>query len=346
MPAQPIQRPVHLVGSVPLADEEAVFRMASAILGDHLRRIPDGETGVRTNWIGWQTAVFARNPSLEPVSDTGKAYGQLVQYRLRPGVAESDIAFDNLGYADAAIASYQTFARLKKDGAIPATTRFLVCLPTPLAPTTAFIERASQTVVEPPYEAQMLAEVDRICAAIPHDQLAIQWDTAVEFAILESVGWQSHLDDVRAGIIDRLVRIGEQVPADVELGYHLCYGDAGHQHFVQPKDATLLVTIANDISARLTRPINWIHMPVPRERDDEAFFAPLRDLRLHPETELYLGLVHYTDGVEGARKRIETAQRFAPTFGVATECGFGRRPPETVEPLMEIHRDVVRDESL
>lgn len=340
MTAQTAQRPVHLVGSVPLANEEEVFRTASTILGDHLRRIPDGETGVRTNWIGWQTAVFARNPSLEAVPDTGKEYGQLVQYRLRPGAAEGDIVFDNLGYADAAIASYQTFARLKKEGTIPTATRFLVCLPTPLAPVTAFIERASQPAIEPAYEARMLAEVDRISAAIPHNQLAIQWDTAVEFAILEGVGWESRLDDVRGGIIDRLVRIGERVPSDVEMGYHLCYGDAGHQHFVQPKDAAHLVAVANDVSARLQRPINWIHMPVPRERDDEPFFAPLGNLTLHPETELYLGLVHYTDGVAGARKRIAAAQRFVPTFGVATECGFGRRPPETVAPLMAIHRDV------
>ncbi len=343
MTAQTAQRPVHLVGSVPLANEEEVFRTASTILGDHLRRIPDGETGVRTNWIGWQTAVFARHPSLEAVPDTGKEYGQLVQYRLRPGAVEGDIVFDNLGYADAAIASYQTFARLKKEGTIPAATRFLVCLPTPLAPVTAFIERASQPAIEPAYEAQMLAEVDRIGAVIPHDQLAIQWDTAVEFAILEGVGWQTRLDDVRGGIIDRLVRIGERVPPDVEMGYHLCYGDAGHQHFVQPKDAAHLVAVANDVSARLQRPINWIHMPVPRERDDEAFFAPLGNLTLHPETELYLGLVHYTDGVEGARKRIAAAQHFVPTFGVATECGFGRRPPETIAPLMEIHRDVADD---
>jgi hypothetical protein len=340
MTAQTVQRPVHLVGSVPLADAEAVFRAASTILGDRVRRIPDGETGVRTNWIGWQTAVFARNPSLEPVSDSGKEYGQLVQYRLRPDADPGTIAFDNLGYADVAVASYRTFARLKQEGMIPAATRFLVCLPTPLAPVTAFIEQASQPAVEPPYAAQMLAEVDRICAAIPHDQLAIQWDTAVEFAIWESVGWQSHLDDVRGGIIDRLVRIGAHVPPDVEMGYHLCYGDAGHQHFVQPKDAANLVTVANAVSARVARPINWIHMPVPRERDDDAFFAPLADLKLHPETELYLGLVHYTDGVAGAQKRIAAAARVVPTFGIATECGFGRRPPETVAPLLAIHRDV------
>jgi hypothetical protein len=37
-------RDVHLVGSVPLGDAEAVFRTANAILGVRLRRIPDGET--------------------------------------------------------------------------------------------------------------------------------------------------------------------------------------------------------------------------------------------------------------------------------------------------------------
>jgi hypothetical protein len=27
-------------------------------------------------------------------------------------------------------------------------------------------------------------------------------------------------------------------------------------------------------------------------------------------------------------------------FGVATECGFGRRPPESIEPLMRLHAEV------
>jgi hypothetical protein len=48
-------------------------------------------------------------------------------------------------------------------------------------------------------------------------------------------------------------------------------------------------------------------MPVLRNRNDDAYFAPLRRLTPHPETELYLGLVHFTDGVEGTRRRIATA---------------------------------------
>ena len=110
----------------------------------------------------------------------------------------------------------------------------------------------------------------------------------------------------------------------IELGYHLCYGDAGHKHFVEPEDASKLVEVTHAISAGVGRLINWIHMPVPRNRTDDAYFAPLRQLLLHPETELYLGLVHFIDGVEGTRRRIAAAQKVVADFGVATECGMGR----------------------
>jgi len=62
--AQAQPRGVHLVGSVPLSNAGEVFRTASSILGGRLRRIPDGETGVRSNWIGWQINFLAQNPLL------------------------------------------------------------------------------------------------------------------------------------------------------------------------------------------------------------------------------------------------------------------------------------------
>jgi hypothetical protein len=43
MNASAQRRLVHLVGSVPFHTEEEVFRTASEILGDSLKRIPDGE---------------------------------------------------------------------------------------------------------------------------------------------------------------------------------------------------------------------------------------------------------------------------------------------------------------
>jgi hypothetical protein len=78
-------------------------------------------------------------------------------------------------------------------------------------------------------------------------------------------------------------------------------------------------------------------MPVPRDRADDAYFEPLRRLALRPETELSLGLVHYTDGVEGTEKRLATAKKYAGNFSIATECGFGRRNPRTIPELLHIH---------
>ncbi len=81
---------------------------------------------------------------------------------------------------------------------------------------------------------------------------------------------------------------------------------------------------------------------MPRDRDDEGYFEPLADLELAPETDFYLGLVHATDGVDGAHRRIGAAGAFVQEFGVATECGLGRRPSDTVPGLLALHRDVSR----
>jgi hypothetical protein len=42
---------VHFVGSIPLPDSEIVFRTLSSAVGPHLKRVPDGETGIRKTWI-------------------------------------------------------------------------------------------------------------------------------------------------------------------------------------------------------------------------------------------------------------------------------------------------------
>ena len=76
--------------------------------------------------------------------------------------------------------------------------------------------------------------------------LGLQWDTAIEFGVLEGV-MPTHLEEPWREVATQLVRLGEHVPEGVELGYDLCYGDADHQHFVQPKDAGLAVSVANRV---------------------------------------------------------------------------------------------------
>jgi hypothetical protein len=50
-------------------------------------------------------------------------------------------------------------------------------------------------------------------------------------------------------------------------------------------------------------------MPVPRGRDGAGYFAPLKGLKVDNGTELYLGLVHRTDGVSGTVRRMAVANR-------------------------------------
>lgn len=350
--AAPRPRAVHLVGSVPLGSAREVFETASAILGPLARRIPDGETGERTNWIRWQATVLARMPFLQPdapvsyaATDAGSRGASHVdtpndsavpQFSLKPGFPSAAVRFGPLGYADAAIASYSEFARLKAAGKVAKSCRFQVSLPTPLAIVAQYVAPRSQTAVEPAYERALLAELARILQAIPPGELAIQWDIAIEIAVIE--GLRTVLfSPVRDGIVERIARLCDAMPAAVETGLHLCYGDSGHKHFVEPKDLAALVDLVNALEGKLKRDLGWVHMPVPRERSDSAYFAPLKALRLKPTTQLFLGLVHLTDGEAGLKRRVAAAETAIKGFGLATECGFGRRPPDTIPTLLRLH---------
>ena len=334
-------RAVHLVGSIPLENADAVFRAVGERLGDRVARIPDGETGVRANWIAWQHRVFAEQDALE-VSDTRERDYQLnPPYRIRDGYGPDDLAIGELGFAREAAESYRVFEDALSDGAFPRRCRFQVCLPTPFAPVYSFVRYRDQGAVEPLYESRMLAELATICRTVPAPRLAIQWDVASEMSIFERLYPAPFLGgDPETGLIERLVRLGNAVPDGVSLGYHLCYGDMNHRHWKEPEDMSVLVRVANAIGAGISRPVDWIHMPVPRDRDDDAYFAPLAALALAPATRLYLGLVHFTDGIEGARRRMEAAARVVTDFGIGTECGFGRRDPATVLDLLDLHRAI------
>jgi methionine synthase II (cobalamin-independent) len=259
---------------------------------------------------------------------------------VRFGVKDSSqtVVFGPLRYASEAIASYKQFAALKAKGDIAAGMRFQVSLPTPMAIVHFFVEVKSQNQIEEAYGVQLQKELEEICRAIPHKELAIQWDVCSEVSYL--AGWTDfpYFDPSKSAIFDKLVKLGNHVLDDVQVGYHFCYGDPGHKHFIEPTDLSLSVEFTNAVAQRARRPINFVHMPVPKSRSDDQYFAPLKNLKVPKTTEVFLGLIHMTDGIDGTRKRMAVAQRFLPHFGVATECGFGRRPAATVRDLLALHK--------
>lgn len=339
-------RGVHLVGSVNYDDVDTTITKASEILGDRLRRVPDGEVGRRFHWILFQADVLGEAEGVERVGDHPIPVGAGIDarpVRVADGVDPATLRLPPLGYAEAALESYARFVALRDAGIVPDGARFQVSLPTPLAVVAAFFPPEQHAAVEPVYRDALYRELDEILAAIPHEDLAIQWDNAVEF---EHVGYRSKppvepwWGDVWDGLAERSIEQAARVPDDVEVGFHLCYGDVGERHFIEPKDAGNLVRFANQVLEGATRRIDWIHLPVPIDRDDDAYFAPLAGLRLPEQTEIYLGLVHREDGVEGAERRIATASRHLDRFGVSTECGIGRAPAGTTEDLLRTHAAV------
>jgi hypothetical protein len=338
---------VQLVGSVPLATTEEVFRLLAGKLGTLAKRLPDGETGKRSYWITSQAYLLSRHPQFEPAGhnwdpDSGDVpESGAPKYRLRADVAASDVVMPPLGYVEAARESFALFSRLKDEGVIPRATRFQVSLPTPLAFIAGLVEPASQAAVAPAFETRVAQELQQILHDIPHDELAVQWDACLEIFILEGLR-EAYFPDPFRGCIARLAALGNLVPPDVELGYHFCYGDFRHKHGVEPKDVGLMVAMTNALVAELRRPPTWVHYPVPRDRSDDTYYASLAGLALPPESEIYLGLVHNTDGLEGSTRRLETARRHCPAFGVATECGLGRRPASSLPGLLDIHASLAR----
>jgi hypothetical protein len=338
---------VHLVGSVPLANAEAVFRSVSGHLGPALLRLPDGETGDRSTWLNWLDRVFAEHGAFVPSGDTFQHHpfaSPSRKFKLRDGVRAADVEFDNLPQAAIAIDSYRIFARLKAEGVVPAHVRFQCTLAHPYSVIRRFLPDELFDQFERKYADALIEQVGRIAAAVPHDQLAIQWDVAsATFFYLEKdepTRFGRTKAEMQETFTSNNARLGNSVPGGAELLYHLCYGDSGHRHSIEPGSTADMVTFANRLSDKIERPIQLFHMPVPRGRTDDAYFAPLDGLRLKPETRVALGLIHLTDGLAGTRTRIAAAKKHLDRFLVATECGFGRRPPETVEALLRLHAEV------
>jgi len=337
-------RNIYLVGSVPLASAGDVFETVSAAFGSRIKRIPDGEVAERSDWVVHLETLFRDNPDFERSDEVFGVHAGAAQrhrYRLKAGKTAQNVRFGNLGYADSARASYVTFARLRDAGRIAAGTRFQVDLAPAHSVLWLFVVEEQQAALDAVYNAALVREIDAIAAAIPPADLAIQLDVAsAVFARLER-GTPTVYGETKVQMYERFSAIvadlANRVPGGIELLLHFCYGDANHRHAVEPSDMGDMVEMANRIKAKMQRPLDLIHMPVPRARSDAAYFAPLRRLSLDPETELALGLVHYTDGIAGARRRMDAARAFVTRYTVATECGFGRRAPDTIPELLRLH---------
>jgi hypothetical protein len=265
----------------------------------------------------------------------GKVVREIPQVRFKPGVDPDTVVFET-GYDEAALASHEIFRRLRHSGAIAEGTRFQVSLPTPHSSGYLYVSGPARQSYFKVYERALLKALASIVKAIPANDLAIQWDVCQEVLAFENY-FKDRPADYKKQTFDMLGRLGDSVPAGVELGYHLCYGSPADEHLVQPKDTAILIEMLEGIAAATKRPIDFFHIPIPKGRTDEAYYAPLKEWKRPAGTDLYLGLLHHADAA-GDKMRVAVARKFIDDFGLSAECGWGRTEPGRLPGLLTGHR--------
>ncbi len=338
-----------LVGSLPADSTESALRAGAELFGDLVFALPDGETGPRAAWVGYEREQLARPARGIVVAEETESPTGIPRHAYETpvfAVAEdaSELRFESWPRIDDAIASYEVFSKLRADGDIDPGLRFQVGLPFPSSAMNAFKANFARDypIAERAYEELVARELGRMMERIPPDELAIQWDCAYETQDIEGVlawttegAWERFARPVR-----RLARL---IPDEVLVGYHLCYGTFPEWPMYEAQDMSVLVRMANFAVAESGRRVDWLHLAGPRylRSEDRSFFRPLIDLE-PAGARVFLGIVLPIDGAAGLRRRHDTASRYIRDFGVAMYCGFGRQPGRDGKETMREHGRVVR----
>ena len=118
-----MSRNIYLVGSLPMANAQDVFAQVSAARGARVKRLPDGETGERGDWITWLEPVFADNPAFEKSGEFFRVHASggtgRERFTLKPGLSAQGVEFGNLFYADIAKQSMQRSRRSRTPARFP-----------------------------------------------------------------------------------------------------------------------------------------------------------------------------------------------------------------------------------
>jgi hypothetical protein len=344
-----VTSPLLLVGSLPVDSTEQALRAGAELFGELVFALPDGETGARANWVSFERErLLCPHPDIVTVRDTPSPTGiprhayEVPVFAIRKGARE--LRWESWARIDAAIESYAVFAALREEGAIAPGLRFQVGLPFPSSALNGLREDFARDypVAERAFLELASRELARLCAAIPPGELAIQWDLAYETLDLEGViAWTA--DGAWERFAGPAARLSREIPREVLVGYHLCYGTYPEWPMFEARDMALMVRMANHAVAAAGRPVDWVHLAGPRylRSEDDGFFRPLRELDV-PGTRVYLGIVLPIDGEEGLRRRRETASRHLEDFGIAMYCGFGRQRGDDGVETMREHARVAR----
>ena len=222
--------------------------------------------------------------------------------------------------AAAALDDFRHFWLARLEGLIPPDLRYTVALPTAhtLLCASGQGEDMAQLAV---YEMRVVAALQSLLATVPPEHLAIQWDAPAEMRV-----WETRGRDLTAprGLPERLlesfVTLWAAVPDSADIGLHLCHAPAGAMGSVNPTHIGQAVRLVGAVIASTERQPQFVHLPVPPERDDSVYFEDLIHLALWPSLEVHLGLVQESDTPDDVAARLSAAREVLPYAAASADC--------------------------
>ena len=158
---------------------------------------------------------------------------------------------------------------------------------------------------------------------IPPEDLAIQWDLAIEQRLVEVKLAEEGVEAARREAERVMAPLADiPVPSDVALGHHACFGTLSGWPSRQPPNIEGAVLLLNAAVAASGRRVDFLHIPTLGSAED-AFFAPLENLK--PDgARIYMGAIHHLHGAGGLQAQIKTMRKYLHEFGLGAPCGWGR----------------------
>ena len=187
------------------------------------------------------------------------------------------------------------------------------------------------------YEAAMAREVEQILDGIPHDQLALQWDTNFEFGLLEGAFplWFARREGrhARAAAADLAARAARR-RARLPLLLRRRRAGAAARAGAIWGGSSRSRTSSRRASARRSTGCTC-RCPIrstSRRRCASSGCRPRPSSTSEP----------YASGDARVEERLDGAHALAGEFGIATPCGWGRMAAAAVPDLLDAHARLSR----
>ena len=349
-----VNRFAHLVGSIPYNNEKTAMEKTIDIIGKNLKSLPDGEigrktarhkTGERLGWIQWVIERFENNPAFtlvtqpryDSVTGLWADYKSMVRYKLN--VKPRDLyQYLDFGYIDYFNENYSLFKKLRKEHHAKDLV-YQFGIPGTLALSffsIGFIQGLRNRSI---FEDRQAYEANRIHEAAGDDVL-FQIEVPIELGlVIKAPGFLKLL--VRRWAVKTIISLVNKMDADSKIGIHLCLGDLNNVPFSKITDVGSLVDFSNEIIRQWPRerPLDFIHYPMAMGNippsTDAAYYVPLKELHLPPETRFIAGFIHERlNDSQLADILALTEDLLGRTVDVSSSCGLGRRSEDVADLLL------------